>query len=253
MKRPNPASDLSDRSCVLLIDLDNCPHEILDLAETSQRYDLIIAAHGSREPRVPLGVAAVLGQLVAQGRVEIWAMPPGKNAADFGITFVAGRLSSEMPRHTIFKIASKDRDLDHAVSLLRRSGFQADRIDSSQLPESPEKSQATVSSAASRLASSLCGRGANSRPKRRRTLHAVAKARAPSPEAGMLALTELEDAGAIGFAANNVPRYDDQLLNKYAALAPKKKQKTEPLALPEFAKPKSSRRHSDRIQLELFE
>ncbi len=253
MKRPNPASDSRDRSCVLLIDLDNCPHEILDLAETAQRYDLIIAAHGSREPRVPLGVAAVLGQLVSQGKIEIWAMPPGKNAADFGITFVAGRLSAELPRHTIFRIASKDRDLEHAVNLLKRSGFQARRIDSSNTPKSAEPSKTVVSPMACRLASSLSGRGANSRPKRRRTLQSVAKARGTTAQAGMAALKELEDAGAIRYAANSVPQYDDTLLKDFAALAPKKKQKTEPLPLQKLVKSRSRSRVCDQTQMELFE
>ncbi len=249
MKPPKPAADSDNRSCVLLIDLDNCPHEILDLAETAQRYDVIIAAHGSREPRVPLGVAAVLGQLVAQGKIEIWAMPPGKNAADFGITFVAGRLSAEMPSYTSFHIASKDRDLEHAVGLLTRSGFQACRIDSSSCPAA---TKATASANACRLASSLSGRGANSRPKRRRTLESVAKARCGTPEAGMAALQELVKAGAIQYAANNVPQYDDKLLKEFAVLAPKKKQRTEPLPVQKLVKSPSRKRQGDKTQLELF-
>ncbi|TWT73068.1 PIN domain-containing protein [Allorhodopirellula solitaria] len=251
MQRSPTASDSSQRSCVLLIDLDNCPHEILDLAETAQRYDLIIAAHGSREPRVPLGLATVLGELVAQRKIEIWAMPPGKNAADFGITFVAGRLAAEMPGNTTFAIASKDRDLEHAVHLLQRSGFQASRIDSSSHATPGTPSPADISLMACQLASSLCGRGANSRPKRRRALHSVAKARAGTAEAGMSALKELEATGAIEYV-NNIPEYNSSLLKCFAAKAPKKKQKTEPLPLQKLVTPPAQPRPDEPTQLELF-
>jgi hypothetical protein len=236
-----------------LIDLDNCPHEVLDLTETAQRYDLIVASHGQQEPRVPLGMAAILGQLVAKGQIEIWPMPSGKNSADFGLTFVAGRLSAEMPSNTFFEIASKDKDLDHAVSLLRRSGFEASRIDASSLPVVTLSASSAVSTMASRLASSLSGRGAKSRPKKRRSLHAAVKARGITPGDGMAALKELEQAGAITYQANGVPQYDDAILNQIAALAPKKKHKTEPLPVKKLAKLLPPKRSVDESQMDLFE
>ncbi|MCM2373496.1 PIN domain-containing protein [Aporhodopirellula aestuarii] len=243
----------SNPTRVLLIDLDNCPHEVLDLAATAKRYDLIIAAHGRQEPRVPLGMASVLGSLISQRKIEIWAMPAGKNSADFGLTFIAGRLSAELPKDAIFEVASKDKDLEHAVGLLNRSGFEASRIDSSINSTYQASPQAVVSPLASRIASSLSGRGAKSRPKRRRSLHATVKARGPSPEQGMAALKELEQVAAIIYDSSGSPQYDDALLKSLAALAPKKKCKTEALPLKKLVPPKRLPRHVDPSQLTLFD
>ncbi|WP_184309385.1 PIN domain-containing protein [Aporhodopirellula rubra] len=241
------------RTRVLLIDLDNCPHEVLDLAATAERYDLIIAAHGRQEPRVPLGMASVLGLLIAERKIEIWPMPAGKNSADFGLTFIAGRLSAELPKDAIVEVASKDRDLEHAVRLLKRVGIKASRIDSSTESEPPRSADAAVSHLASRIASSLNGRGAKSRPKRRRSLHATVKARGPTPDQGMAALKELERASAITYESNGNPKYDDDILKRLAALAPKKKCKTEALPLQKLVQSKRTPRPGDPSQLTLFD
>ncbi|MFG0290938.1 MAG: PIN domain-containing protein [Rhodopirellula sp. JB044] len=247
----NPVAPGTTR--VLLIDLDNCPHEVLNLTTTAERYDLIIASHGLQEPRVPLGMASVLGLLIAQGKIEIWAMPAGKNSADFGLTFIAGRLSAELPKDAVFEVASKDKDLDHAVDLLTRTGFAAMRVDSSSNSDVKPPTTAEVSVLASRIASSFNGRGAKSRPKRKRSLHAVVKARGPTPDHGMSALKELERAGAIAYNRHGIPTYDDETLKSLASLAPKKKNKTEALELKKLIPPKRAARKTNESQLTLFE
>lgn len=243
------------RSSVLLIDLDNCPHEVLELDRTAASYDLIVASHGHHEPRVPLGMASVLGQLIAQGRIEIWAMPAGKNSADFGLTFLAGRLSAEQPSGTDFQIASKDKDLDHAVSLLRRSGFSARRIDSSRVIAANLSTESEeVSATAAALAKSLSGAGAKSRPKKKKTLTSTARARGQTPELGIAGLEELVNHGAITYGNNGVPVYDDELLKRLAAKAARKlKTKTELLPVKQLAKRSKIVRVEDDSQLKLFE
>lgn len=52
----------------------------------------------------------------------------GKNAADFGLCFWAGRLSVQMPVGTEFTILSKDTDLDHVVNLLAKFDYKAERV-----------------------------------------------------------------------------------------------------------------------------
>lgn len=213
----------TDRPRVLLIDLDNCPHDVLELEKTATHFDLIIASHGSTEPRVPLGLAGVIGRLIAERKMEIWAMPPGKNSADFCLTFLAGRLSAQQTTETHFQIASKDKDLDHAISLLRRSGFKAKRIDSSSkavagLPVDRQK----TSDAAALLAKSLSGAGAKSRPRTQKTLVSTASARGETPAIGLVALKELIHRGAICYDEKNVAIYDAKKLESAAAKAPAK-------------------------------
>lgn len=243
------------RPSVLLIDLDNCPHEVLELERTAANYDLIVASHGHHEPRVPLGMASILGQLIAQGRIEIWAMPAGKNSADFGLTFLAGRLSAEQPPGTDFQIASKDKDLDHAVSLLRRSGFAARRIDSSStIAATFNADSEEVSATAAALAKSLSGPGAKSRPKKKKSLTSTARARGETPELGIAALAELINHGAIAYGNNGVPDYDGDLLKLLAAKAARKrKSKTELLPVKQLAKKSKMVRVEDDSQLKLFD
>ena len=53
----------------------------------------------------------------------------GKNAADFGLAFWAGRLAAEMPPDTEFLILSQDTDLDHVVHLLQGANRRVERLD----------------------------------------------------------------------------------------------------------------------------
>lgn len=84
----------------LLIDLDNCPQQLDSLPELIQEYERVVACHG-REPKVNLSLVTQLAQAVQDGKLEIVGMSTRtKNAADFGLTFLAGRLAAEMPADT---------------------------------------------------------------------------------------------------------------------------------------------------------
>jgi hypothetical protein len=114
---------------VLLIDLDNCPAEVTQLSENLSQFKRIIGCFGQQEPRIPLSLASVLATPLYQGMLELVKMPrSGKNAADFGLAFMAGRLLAEMPADTEFVILSQDGDLDHVVDMLCASDRKAERI-----------------------------------------------------------------------------------------------------------------------------
>ncbi len=113
---------------VLLIDLENCPAEMGQLPETLSEFSRIIVCFAGVEPKVPLGLVIVLASAIHEGRLEFVGMDKGgKNAADFGLAFWAGRLVSEMPEGTTFTVLSADADLDHVVNMLRKAGRQANR------------------------------------------------------------------------------------------------------------------------------
>jgi hypothetical protein len=79
----------------LLIDLDNCPRQIDRLPETLTEYARVIACYGGTEPKVPLGMVPLLATAIHEGRLAIIGMQKkGKNAADFGLAFWAGRLAA---------------------------------------------------------------------------------------------------------------------------------------------------------------
>lgn len=117
-------------SRALLIDLDNCPKQIDELPQVLTGFAKAIACYGSAEPKVHLSLLTLLAPALHEEKLKIIKMEKrGKNAADFGLAFWAGRLTAEMPAETEFLILSQDTDLDHVVNLLRSLGRKVERID----------------------------------------------------------------------------------------------------------------------------
>jgi hypothetical protein len=114
----------------LLIDLDNCPRQLEQLPDTLATFARVIACYGGAEPKVPLGMVPLLATAIHDGRLAIIGMQKkGKNAADFGLAFWAGRLVAEMPPTTEFLILSQDTDLDHVVHMLQNASRRVERLD----------------------------------------------------------------------------------------------------------------------------
>jgi hypothetical protein len=160
----------------LLIDLDNCPRQIERLPETLTEYARVIACYGGVEPKVPLGMVPLLAAAIHTGRLTILGMQKkGKNAADFGLAFWAGRLAAEMPPDTEFLILSQDTDLDHVVHLLQGANRRVERLDGKVhrtkrlSPDSPKPEVETDDDAVTEY-STLYLQPARSRPVRKVTL-----------------------------------------------------------------------------------
>ncbi len=114
----------------LLIDLDNCPQEIARFGASLQDFSRIIGCYAGPEPKVGLGLVPVLAKIFETKKLELVAMNPGKNAADFGLAFWAGRLLETLPSNTEFLVLSHDKDLDRVVELLQAYGRSARRVQS---------------------------------------------------------------------------------------------------------------------------
>ncbi|HBH52253.1 MAG TPA: hypothetical protein DDY91_10205 [Planctomycetaceae bacterium] len=114
---------------VILIDLDNCPGELLRIVSEADESVRVIGCHGPKEPHVGVGLVPRLARLLSEQRLRIQSMAQGgKNAADFGLTFWGGWLAGQLPPETEFVVVSNDTDLDHLVSLLVNSGRSARRV-----------------------------------------------------------------------------------------------------------------------------
>lgn len=123
---PGPPS-----SRVLLIDLDNCPKELAELPNELANFTRIVACYGVNEPRLSVSLVGALAPAIHEGRLEFVGMDQrGKNAADFGLAFWAGRLLERLPAETEFVILSRDGGLEHVVNLLRREHRLARRAGS---------------------------------------------------------------------------------------------------------------------------
>lgn len=123
---PGPPS-----SRVLLIDLDNCPKELAELPNELANFTRIVACYGVNEPRLSISLVRALAPAIHEGRLEFVGMElRGKNAADFGLAFWAGRLLERLPAETEFVILSRDHGLEHVIHLLRRENRAARRAGS---------------------------------------------------------------------------------------------------------------------------
>lgn len=134
-----PAMDIiptpSDAPRVLLIDLDNCPTQVNQLPQALLHFSRVIVCYGGFEPKIHLNQLGLLASALMEGRLAIESMErKGKNAADFGLTFWAGRLLAEMPPETEFLVLSQDTDLDYLMDMLRHAGRKVTRLDGNTYP-----------------------------------------------------------------------------------------------------------------------
>jgi hypothetical protein len=114
---------------VLLIDLENCPTQIDLLLQDLEKFSFVALCYAHTKTRVPVEWLLTLTEMINSKKLKIIQMPTsGKNAADFGLCFVAGTLMQKLPANTLFVIMSDDSDLDHTVGLLRSHGRTAVRI-----------------------------------------------------------------------------------------------------------------------------
>lgn len=130
---------------VLLIDLENCPHQLATLLADLDSYVQVIICHAQSTAKIPLNWLESLAAAIAAHKLRIIKMQAsGKNSADFGICFFAGALMQELPPETHFVIVSNDADLDHAVHLLKGQGRSAERIGALKPPQDQKPDQQPV-------------------------------------------------------------------------------------------------------------
>lgn len=121
-------SEIMNTQKVLLIDIDNCPSEINKIVENLDGYTRIIICYGGQIPKISLNLVVLLADAIHEKKLEIVGMKKkGKNAADFGLCFLAGRLSAQMPQAE-FLILSNDGDLDHVVNMLKDFKHSVERV-----------------------------------------------------------------------------------------------------------------------------
>jgi len=114
---------------ILLIDLENCPSQILQLQENLEEYTKVIICYAKTGVKIPLDWLIPLSAVVNEKKLNVFKMANiGKNSADFGISFFAGSLMQQFQQKAHFVIISNDTDLDHVVNLLISQGCTAERI-----------------------------------------------------------------------------------------------------------------------------
>jgi hypothetical protein len=114
---------------ILLIDLENYPSQINELPKVLAQYHLVVICYAQSNARIPIDWLMPLNDTINKAQLKIFRMTSnGKNAADFGISFYAGMLMSQLPTDAHFVIMSDDQDLDHVVNLLKNQQRSAERL-----------------------------------------------------------------------------------------------------------------------------
>jgi hypothetical protein len=114
---------------ILLIDLENCPNQILELQDNLEQYTKVVICYAKTGVKIPLDWLIPLSATVAEKKLHIHKMTHiAKNSADFGICFFAGALMQQYEQQAHFVIISNDTDLDHVVNLLKSHGCTAEQI-----------------------------------------------------------------------------------------------------------------------------
>lgn len=208
-------------SPVLLIDLENCPNQIHTLPNDLATYHQVVICYAQNSSKVPLNWLNPLATAIAANKLRIVQMErAGKNAADFGISFLAGALMQELPAETHFVVVSNDSDLDHTVHLLKMHGRSAERIGGNQSKERTEtKSVIIEDESFADLTRLFCETlpSTKGRPRKMAALRNSIKSNLKVNS--ILAEKVIEELLAYGVIASekNSLTYDDKALNRYLA------------------------------------
>ncbi|MCK4083707.1 hypothetical protein HCY52_07750 [Acinetobacter radioresistens] len=121
---------------VLLLDIENIPKNENQLLAYIAQYAYVYIVYAKSPTGFTLDAVIKLNQFISTGQLTIMKMPKiGKNSADFGLSYLAGKLSTRLShKEYSFEIMSKDKALSYIADLLKMDGFSAEFI-----PEQPVK------------------------------------------------------------------------------------------------------------------
>lgn len=112
----------------MLIDHENTASHFEHLEQHLSAFDKVFVCYAQPTAKLPLDAIEQVSAAMASGRLQLIKVPStGKNAADFGICFLAGQLAATLPKTTRYTVLSGDHDLDHVVNLLQGMGLTANR------------------------------------------------------------------------------------------------------------------------------
>ncbi|HNJ87597.1 MAG TPA: PIN domain-containing protein, partial [Agitococcus sp.] len=202
---------------ILLIDLESCPSQLSVLLKDLEQYQQVIICYAQTGAKIPLDWLMPLNEMINQHRLKIIKMPTtGKNAADFGICFLAGMLMAEQPQNTHFVIVSDDTDLDHTIKLLKSYGRTAERISLKK-----EEVTTTIVNIKETTLKGYCQKliiQQKNRPSSPTSLlNSLRSYYGQDLNAAESSFNQLLELGLITLTANNKVTYHDNNISQYAA------------------------------------
>lgn len=110
---------------ILLLDIENLHKTEKELLKYLSQYQLIYLVYAKSPVNFSLDGLVKLAPFVMNGKLKILKMPKlGKDAADFGLAFIAGQLSVQMQaKEYCFDVMSNDHSMEYVVDLLKLAQF----------------------------------------------------------------------------------------------------------------------------------
>ncbi|MBN6533191.1 hypothetical protein JZM40_16320 [Acinetobacter pittii] len=115
---------------VLLLDIENIHKTEKELLQLLKTYACVYLVYAKSPVTLSLDALIKFSPFVMDKKLVVIKMPKiGKDAADFGLAFLAGQLSIQMDKNqTCFDIMSNDGALEYIVDLLSIMGFKASQL-----------------------------------------------------------------------------------------------------------------------------
>lgn len=131
---------------ILLLDIENCPQTSDSLLSLCKQYQQVELVYATSNLSLNLDALHALQPYIQLKVLNVFKMPSvGKNAADFGLAFVAGQLSQSFAANeTEFSVMSNDHAMTYVVDLLKLSGFKANLLQTKVNPKSLQLCNATT-------------------------------------------------------------------------------------------------------------
>ncbi|MDH0031084.1 MULTISPECIES: PIN domain-containing protein [unclassified Acinetobacter] len=130
---------------ILLLDIENQPKKVRELNFLLKQYSQVIVVYANSNLNIALDDLMELSLAIQDKRLLIIKMPKtGANSADFGLTFIAGRLSAQLEKGSSIDVMSNDTAMSYAVELLGQIGIQSTHIKQLAEPVKIEQSQLAV-------------------------------------------------------------------------------------------------------------
>lgn len=125
---------------ILLLDIENLHKNENELLGYLSKYHVVYLVYAKSPVNISLDGLVKLSAFVVNGKLKVLKMPKvGKDAADFGLTFIAGQLSTQLKAEEFkFEIMSNDKKFEYIVDLLKALNFDAHQV-KGKLQNEPKK------------------------------------------------------------------------------------------------------------------
>lgn len=128
---------------ILLLDIENSHKTENELKQYLLHYQYVYLVYAKSPVCLSLDGLVALAPFVINEKLKIFKMPKiGKDSADFGLTFIAGQLSTQVKADEYsFDIMSNDKKFEYIVDLLTNLNFKAVQIKREVVPNKVVESE----------------------------------------------------------------------------------------------------------------